>query len=912
MASLTDDDYDHGPRDSLSSASTTSLVFDHIDDQNNLKAARMQFQTSGHHHAEKSPFVDSTDLETARFLPSSNHDDGGELMLPSVQRGMDRSLRKYGIVGFCILTALWVVTMLSFLSSGSPSSTSPQRHLVGNPVTLDSVLQGQWRANSHDISWISGPDGEDGLLMERDAKGKDFLVVEDVRSIDSQITGKNTGSSRTLIQKAKLSYNDTDITPQETYPNTALTKVLIASNVERNWRRSFSAVYWILDVESQSVQPLIPGEPSPMVQLASWSPTGDAIAFTRDNNIYIRSLESDDKEAVTQITKDGGREYFYGIPDWVYEEEVFGGNSATWWSDDGKFIAFLRTNESGVPEYPIDYYVSRPNGDAEDGEEAYPDVRQIKYPKAGAHNPVVDLLFFSVEKGDVFSIEIEGEFANDDRLITTVLWAGDKVLVKETNRVSDIMRVVLIDVETRTGKAIQTINVKDIDGGWFEISTKTKFIPADPKNGRPHDGYIDSVIYENRDHLAYFSPMDNPEPIMLTKGDWEVEDAPSAVDLKNNLVYFVSTKESSIQRHVYSVKLDGSDLKPLTNVSTEGYYDVSFSDGAGFALLSYRGPDIPWQKIISTPGNPSSYSRMIEENADLAKEVSKTDLPTLVYGTIMVEGVNLNYVERRPANFNPSKKYPVLFQQYSGPGSQSVSKRFSVDFQSYVASSLGYLCVTVDGRGTGFIGRKARVVVRGQLGVVESHDQIAAAQHWSSLPYVDASRLAIWGWSFGGFNTLKTLEVDAGKTFSYGMAVAPVTDWRYYDSIYTERYMLTPQENPDGYKRSAVTNATALGESVRFLVMHGTGDDNVHMQNTLTLLDKLDMSSVENYDLHLFPDSNHGIYFHNANRIVYDKLSNWLINAFNGEWLKVNDPSPKPEKKKRDVKLRETGTKSDF
>ncbi|KAL5596648.1 hypothetical protein BROUX41_006656 [Berkeleyomyces rouxiae] len=895
MAPFTDDS--RSSRDSLSSVSTTSLVFDHIDEQNHLKTARIKSYASNRDDAEKAPVNDGTDLETARFLPSSTHDD--ELM-PSVQRGMDRSLRKYGLIGFCVLAALWVIAMLSFLGSNSSSST--QRHAVGNSVTLDSVLQGEWYAKSHVISWIAGPNGEDGLLMERGASGKDFLLVEDVRSVDSSIAGKGADSSRTLIREPTLSYNGEDITPQKTYPNSPLTKVLVASNVKKNWRRSFSATYWIVDVESQSVEPLIPDDESAVIQLASWSPKGDAIAYTRDNNLYLRSITSDAKQSITQITKDGGREYFYGIPDWVYEEEVFAGRTATWWSDDGKFIAFLRTNESGVPEYSIDYYISRPNGDADEGEKSYPDIRQIKYPKAGAHNPVVDLLFFSVEKGDVFSIDIEGEFSNDNRLITTVLWAGEKVLVKETNRVSDIMRVVLIDVGARTGKTIQTINVKEIDGGWFEISTNTRFIPADPNNGRPHDGYIDSVIYEDRDHLAYFTPMENPTPIMLTKGDWEVVDAPSAVDLKNNLVYFISTRESSIQRHVYSVKLDGSSLKPLTNVSGEGYYDVSFSNGAGFALLSYHGPEIPWQKIISTPGNPNTYSRVIEDNSGLAKKVSKTDLPDFVYGTIKVDGVALNYVERRPSNFNPNKKYPVLFQQYSGPGSQSVSKRFSIDFQTYVASSLGYLCVTVDGRGTGFIGRKARVIVRGELGVWESHDQIAAAQHWATLPYVDASRLAIWGWSFGGFNTLKTLEQDAGKTFSYGMAVAPVTDWRYYDSVYTERYMLTPQDNPNGYERSAVMNATALGENVRFLVMHGTGDDNVHMQNTLTLLDKLDLANVENYDVHMFPDSDHGIYFHNANRIVYDKLSSWLINAFNGEWLKVNSPTPKPERK-RDVSM---------
>jgi dipeptidyl aminopeptidase len=378
------------------------------------------------------------------------------------------------------------------------------------------------------------------------------------------------------------------------------------------------------------------------------------------------------------------------------------------------------------------------------------------------------------------------------------------------------------------------------------------------------------VIHGDGDHLAYFAPLDNPEPAMLTSGDWEVVDSPYAVDLDSNVVYFVATKESSIQRHVYQVGLDGQGLAPVSNTSAEGYYAVSFSTGAGYALLSYQGPGIPWQKVISTPSNAHRYEHTVEENSDLAESAKKHELPIKIYGTINVDGVELNYVERRPPHFDEKKKYPVLFQQYSGPGSQTVNKKFTVDYQSYVAAGIGYICVTVDGRGTGYIGRKNRVLIRGNLGHYESHDQIAAAKIWAEKKYIDESRLAIWGWSYGGFMALKSLEQDAGETFRYGMAVAPVTDWRFYDSIYTERYMLTPQDNGHGYDTSAINNVTALSQNVRFLLMHGVADDNVHFQNSLTLLDKLDQVGVENYDVHVFPDSDHSIYFHNANRIVYD------------------------------------------
>lgn len=843
------------------------------------------------------------DLETGPFLgdraSSQRQDAKPEYMVPS--------LRNIIFIFGGVMIVSWVISLFVYIgqkhgnneettsSAQNPSASGSFRTGGSRPVTLDEVLQGYWYASSHGISWIEGPDGEDGLLLEQGTQGKDYLIVEDVRDTETKRDdGMNIQASRTLMQGAIFDFEGRAMTPSKLWPSKDLKKVLIATDVEKNWRHSFYALYWILDVETQTVQPLDPHNVNGRVQLATWSPQSNAVVFTRDNNLFLRKLDS---EEVVAITHDGGENFFYGIPDWVYEEEVFGGNSATWWSEDGNYIAFLRTNETLVNEFPVTYFMQRPSGtDPEPGLEAYPEILSIKYPKAGSPNPFVNLLFYDATKNDVFAVTIDGDFPEDDKLITEVVWAGDQLLVKESNRVSDILRVILIDVPDRAGKNVRELDVEEIDGGWFEISQMTRYIPSDPENGRPAAGYIDNVIYENNVHLAYFSPLDATEPIMLTSGDWEVVGGSSAVDLKNNLIYFVSTKESPLQRHVYSVYLNGTGLTPFTDTNEEAYYSISFSSGAGYALLSYSGPSIPWQKIVSTPSNPDTYTRTIEENTELETRVRSHALPTVEYGQIEVDGFKLNYMERRPPHFDPTKKYPVLFYQYSGPGSQQVNKRFRVDFQSYVASSLGYLVVTVDGRGTGFMGRDHRVVVRKELGKWEAYDQVAAGKHWAGLDYVDADRLCIWGWSFGGFNTLKTLELDAGETFRYGMAVAPVTDWRFYDSIYTERYMLTPQQNSNGYDNTAVNNATALGANERFLVMHGTGDDNVHFQNTLELLDKLDLAGVSNYDVHVFPDSDHSISFHGAYPIVYGKLSNWLINAFNGEWIKVNDAEPIQER----------------
>ncbi|OAQ67903.1 dipeptidyl aminopeptidase [Pochonia chlamydosporia 170] len=895
-------------QDSLSSVSTTSLVFDRIQEEMDKDPSDRKTGRSDYLAPTKDEGNYEDVSETGAFL--------GEPGVPLQRKPMDRGFRRVLIIIGAVFVAAWLAGLGVFVLTGSYKHESDSEHNPdansrgsGKAVTMDQVFSGFWSPRSQSISWIEDPDGDDGLLFEVGTT-KGFLIAEDVRTnkagkdaVSPQTADTKLAKSRILMKDSFFMYKDEIKKPEWYKPSPDLKKVLLAVKYEKNWRHSFKATYFILDVETAKVEPLFPDDANARVQLANWSPKSDAISFTMNNNIYIRRLNQ--ANDVVQITKDGGPEYFYGIPDWVYEEEVLSGRTATWWCEDGKYLAFLRTNETAVPEYAIEYYIQRPTGKKPlKGEEAYPDVRKIKYPKPGAHNPVVDVQYYDVSKGDVFSVPAADEFPDDDRIITNVLWAGNNVLVKQSNRVGDFLKLIHVDPSKREAKIVNSVNVAEIDGGWFEISHTMTYVPADVSKGRQQDGYVDTVIHEGYEHIGYFTPIDNPKPIMLTSGKWEVEDAPSAVDLTNNLVYFVAAKESSIQRHVYSVKLDGSDLTPLTDTTSEGYYTVSFSSKAGFALLTYKGPKIPYQKVISTPSTTAKYSRTIEDNAELADRAKKHELPILKYGTLKLSnGISVNYLERRPPHFNPKKKYPILFQQYSGPISQTVTKKFTVDFQSYVASSLGYLVVTIDPRGTGFLGRQHRVVVRSKIGVLEAEDHIAAAKHYSSLPYVDPSRLAIWGWSYGGFQTLKTLEVDAGQTYSYGMAVAPVTDWRFYDSIYTERYMRLPQDNSAGYEASAITNATALGMNKRFLIMHGSADDNVHFQNSLKLLDTLDLAGVENYDVHVFPDSDHGIGFHGANRLVYDRLNNWLINAFNGEWLKIANPKPIDTKKKRDTSV---------
>lgn len=815
----------------------------------------------------------------------------------------DKKVRRVFYILIAIGAVGWVAAFFLFLSQDRHIAHNARPHdphataTVGNgkKVTLEQVLTGDWYARTHDIRWIPSPKGEDGLLLERGGSGgRDYLVVEDVRYRGDDIEIQKLHSV-TLMKHGEFHVDGQRVVVEEAWPSPNHMKVLIRSDYASNWRHSGTGRYWIFDVATQSGEALDPGNVNGRIQVASWSPNSDAIVFTRENNMFIRHLDS---HIAKRITTDGGSELFYGVPDWVYEEEVLAGDSATWWSGDGKYVAFFRTDESKVPSFPVQYFFSSPTGrKKKEGEENYPETRQIKYPKAGAPEPVVSLQFYDVEKSEVFTVPIEGDFPDDDRILTEVVWAGNKVIVRSTNREADILKTVLIDAVNRTGKTVRERDVQNLDGGWFEVSKTTTFVPADPERGRIHDGYIDTVIYNNYDHLAYFSPLDNPEPRMLTEGNWEVVRAPSSVDLTNNLVYFVATKDGSTQRHIYTVDLmkGVSSITSVTDTNEIGYYDATFSAGSQFMLLTYNGPHIPYQKVLATPSNKADQTDIsIETNKELRALAQETELPIELYQTVNVDGFDLNLVERRPPHFDDSgrKKYPVLFYLYNGPGFQQVDRRFTIDFQSFVASSLGYIVVTLDGRGTGYLGRKHRTIVRGNIGYWEAHDQIATAKMWARKKYVDAEKMAIWGWSYGGFMTLKTLEMDGGETFKYGMAVAPVTDWRYYDSIYTERYMHTPQHNPSGYDNATISNMTSLSKNVRFLVMHGYSDDNVHFQNTLSLLDKLDLANVRNYDIHVFPDSDHSIFFHNGNRVVYEKLRDWLINAFNGEWLKTDDPTP--------------------
>ncbi|KAG5913697.1 hypothetical protein E4U42_000922 [Claviceps africana] len=778
------------------------------------------------------------------------------------------------------------------------ASTDNAADTLAHGLSVEEIRNGSWKAVAHSLRWVEN--GEEVLLTDstettsgqvhlstwrviadRDGKPEAFRV-------DAFFSGQN-GALAT-----SHTYGGRRIVPQDIWVGANAQTGLILSDKTPEWRRSFRALYWLLDLRhnasnsSPPLQPLDPQQPSAEAQLAILSPRGDAVAFVRRGNLYLRRLAEDSVEAMTADADPAVRN---GVPGWGYEEEILESNAATWWSPDGRHIAFLRTNESMVSTYTMSLY------GAARGDRQYPEPLPVRYPKTGTANPVVHLRLYDTRRRRLVAVDFPGELADPERIIFSVVWlAPRQLLVKQTNRESSLLLVFLIDLN-KTSPPSQTAELVRTEVGaggcWVEpVRHAVQFVPAAANPFGPDDGYIDMVVHKGYNHLAYFTPLRSSAPRkILTSGAWEVVDAPTAVDADNGAVYFLAAGKRHMhpdERHLYRARLDGRGVHALTDDTQPAYHAASFAPGCRYAVLTYDGPGVPHSSIVALgPKNtPAETMARIEANTALAakaeRAASSSTLPQRRFHHVDLGGggARAPIMELLPPGFDPKRRYPVLFSPYGGPGSQTVRQQFAVDMAVLLASR-GYVVVTVDGRGTGFNGRDARCAVQDRLGHFEALDQIAAARLWGRRAYVDAERLAVWGWSFGGYLALKTLEMDAGRTFCAGMAVAPVTDWRLYDSLFTERHMHSPQHNPAGYAAAAITNTTALRHVRRILLAHGTADDNVHVQHTMVLLDRLVRAGVQNHDLLLFPDAAHSIR-HGARGALYEGMLSWLERNLRG------------------------------
>ncbi|KAJ6581126.1 dipeptidyl aminopeptidase [Mycena capillaripes] len=769
-------------------------------------------------------------------------------------------------------------------------------------ITMDHVFNGTFNADKRSLSWVpEAGDGvfsifEDGWIKLVDLKSnttQDLVYTFDVKSANG----------------LPLSWASWKLSPDMKY-------ILVKSDHKKLWRWSSFGNYYIHEIESKHTQPLIPPTNPPTVAYATWSPTGESIAYVTGNDLYI--LPSPTSTAPIRLTTTGSTSLFNGVPSWVYEEEILSAPSALWFSPSSSKLAFLIFDESLVDEFTFPIY--NPTEDA-DTVVPYTGEVKMKYPKPGYRNPLVEVAVFDLAayldesttahgEPDVqlLTLNWAGRHADDDSTISEIKWvSNDMLILKELNRNADNGSVVLFDklaksstlslTERERGTVVRRLGKdgEEGDDGWVDNFQNIYALPSSLVSslsaGTVAAAYLDVLpTPEGFNHLALFSPPSSSTPIWLTSGEWEVTNGVMGVDITNGIVYFEAANPLSTSRHLYSVTLPSLSLTPqekptitapkaLTDTSELAYFSADFSPQAGFYLLSYLGPGIPNQKVVKAADSEFEY--VLTTNERLTNVTEEYETATVVHSTIEVDGYELNVKEVRPPRMDDSgrTKYPVLFRVYGGPFSQLVDLTFvRGDWHEYLACGHSYIVVTVDGRGTGFKGRALRNPVKNNLGFWETKDQIAAARIWADKEYVDPGRIGIWGWSYGGFMSAKVVEADAG-IHSLAMAIAPVTSWRLYDSIYTERYMNLPALNPGGYINASISNVTAF-QKVDFLVAHGTGDDNVHFLNSAHLLDMFTKARVRNFRFRMFTDSDHGINRRGAQRELYEFMTGFLLEKW--------------------------------
>lgn len=624
------------------------------------------------------------------------------------------------------------------------------------------------------------------------------------------------------------------------------TKFLIPSETEAIYRHSSQSKYYIWNTQTKKLALLS----SEKQRLADFAPDGNKVAFIRDNNIFVKDLETDTE---LQITTDGKfNSIINGTCDWVYEEE-FGFTKAFFWSPDGKRIAYYRFDESKVKEYTITNYG-----------ELYPELYTYKYPKAGEDNSVVEIFVFDIESGQTTKMDIGDE---TDQYIPRIKWTNDPSLlaIQRLNRLQNHLDILL--TEASTGKS--NIIYSEDNKYYIDITDNLTFLP-----GGKH--FIITSEKDGFNHI-YLNNIDGTAGKQLTSGNWEVHKV-YGFDAKKKKVFYQSSEGSPLNRDIYVVDLKGKRTKLST---IEGTNNAVFSKKYNYYINTWNDASTP--SIITVNLSNGGQVRTLEDNQKLVEKMQKYNLGKHEFFTIsspeftMPNGqqVDLNAWAIYPPDFDETKKHPVLITIYGGPGSQEVTNSFGYFnyFWYQMLAQNGFVVVSVDNRGTGARGEEFKKMTYLELGKYETIDYIETAKYLGSLDYIDKDNIGIFGWSYGGFMAANALFQGADY-FNTAISVAPVSNWRYYDNIYTERFMRTPQENPDGYDNNSPINHV---EKMRgnFLLIHGSADDNVHFQNTMDLVTAL-VNENKQFELMAYPNKNHGIYGGNTRYHLFKKMTDFL------------------------------------
>lgn len=623
------------------------------------------------------------------------------------------------------------------------------------------------------------------------------------------------------------------------------TKILLTVNAEYIYRRSFTADYYIYDIQSKELKKV---SENGRQMFAAFSPDGSKVAFVRENNIYIKNLSTDEEK---QITFDGKFNHIInGGTDWVYEEE-FSFTRAFFWSPKGDKIAYYKFDESEVPVFNMTKYNS----------ELYPENYAYKYPKAGEKNSIVSIHVYDLNTNKTNTIDVGQE---TDQYIPRIKWANEnnKLVIIRENRLQNHIEILLANTDNGTSNVIyeekNKYYIERIDDSYMTLTDDGQYFIINSEK----DGWNHLYLYDINGKFIN----------QITKGEWDVTDF-IGIDSKTNTVYYQSAEESPLHRAVYSIKTDGSKKKKLSE--KKGSNRAVFSNGFKYFINYYANSETP--RYITLHNKKGKLIRVLEDNEKLKQTIKEYHFTPVEFLTINTPSSKwgLNAYMIKPPDFDQDKKYPMFMYLYGGPGSQTVLDNWSRSYAWFqMLAQKGYVVVCVDNRGTGGRGEEFKKMTYEQLGKYETIDQIEAAEYLSSLPYIDEHRTGIWGWSYGGFMSTSCLFLG-NNVFEMAIAVAPVTSWRYYDSIYTELYMGLPQDNPDGYDdNSPLNHADKL--KGKYLLIHGTGDDNVHFQNAIELSEKL-VQENKQFEMQFYKDKDHGIYGGNTSYHLYTRMTNFIL-----------------------------------
>jgi dipeptidyl-peptidase-4 len=685
----------------------------------------------------------------------------------------------------------------------------------------------------------------DGLASTND--GLNYTTLENSGQQIVKYSYK-TGEKVNLILDIQTLKNDSLQSISEYTFSADETKVLLLTDRKPIYRRSFTAVYFVYNFVTKELTRLSTGRQ----QVATFSPDGERIAFVRNNNLFVKSLRFNTER---QMTTDGVfNKIINGIPDWVYEEE-FEFNRAFEWSPDSKQVAYIKFNEEQVPTFGIPMYKGLNPEHKENS--IYPGEYRFKYPKAGEKNSIVSVWVYDIKAGQNIMMDTGTE---TDLYIPRIRWnySGNNLGILRLNRLQN--RLELLFANSYTGDSRQIFAEKNKRYIETDFLDNLQFLPDDKSfiTLSEQDGYKHLYLYDNG----------GVKIRQLTTGKFDVLKY-YGFEPVSKMFYYQAAAVSPLQREVYGVSVD---LKKKILLSTQkGSNDADFSTGFKYFINEYSNVTTPL--LVTLHEISGKQIRVLEDNKALKSVIAEKKIPQKEFFTFKTsEGIELNGWMIKPLNFNPNTKYPVLMTQYSGPNSQEVVDKFEIGWDNYLAEN-GYLVACVDPRGTGARGEDFRKCTYGQLGKYETDDQIEAAKYLAALPYADGKNIAIWGWSYGGFMSAMCLA-KGGEVFKAGIAVAPVISQRYYDSVYSERYMGLPGQNPEGYDDNTPI-ALVKGIKGKLLLVHGTGDDNVHFQNSLEFAESMVQAGVQ-FQMMAYVNRNHGIRGGNTTMHLYTMFDIFL------------------------------------